>query len=106
MTHDLPRQVFLRAATVIALGRDSAGSPMFDRHLVILDRFLPMIPDHPEDPLYSLRGTVADLVAARLNMALADWSTLRWRLALALRDVMVIATSQAVERYDAKMGVA
>ena len=44
-------------------------------------------------------------MAGRLNPALADWTTLRWRLALALRDCMVIATAQAVERYEAKMGV-
>lgn len=105
MRDDLPRQVFLRAASVIALGRDSAGSPLFDRHLVMLDTFLPLIPDHPEDPLYALRGAVADLVAGRLNPALADWTTLRWRLSLALRDCMVIATAQAVERYEAKMRV-
>lgn len=105
MRDDLPRQVFLRAATVIALGRDSAGSAIFDRHLVMLDTFLPLIPDHPDDPLYPLRNAVVDLVAGRLNPALADWTTLRWRLSLVLRDCMVIATAQAVERYESKMGV-
>lgn len=106
MSEAVARQAFLRAATVLALGGDSAGSPMFDRHLVVLDRFLPLIPDHPEDPLFALRGPVANLVAARLNVALADWSTLRWQLAMALRDCMVIATAQAVERYDAMTGAA
>lgn len=106
MTDTLSRQVFVRAATVVALHQANAGSPLFDRHLVVLDRILPMIPDHPDDPLYAVRGAVVDLVDARLNAALADWSTLRWRLVLTLRDCMVIATAQAVERYDAMTGAA
>lgn len=105
-TDRLSRQVFVRAAAVIRLNDLAAGSPEFDRHLAILDRFLPKIPDHPDDPLYVLRGVVVDLVDARLNVALADWTTLRWRLNLALRDCMVVATAQAVERYDAMTGAA
>lgn len=96
------RQVFLRTATVLALGRDSVGSPLFDRHLVQLDRFVALIPDHPDDPLYAVRCAAAALVEGRRHMALADWTTLRWHLSGALRDYMVIAAAQAVERYEAR----
>lgn len=97
---DIVQQAFLRAATVIALGRDDTGSPLFERHLIVLSDMLPMIPDHPDHALYALRTGAIALIEARLQKGMVDWDTLRWRLSLALRDYMVVGTAQSLERLD------
>ena len=103
MTARLTRQAFLRVATVVALSRDFPSGLIFDRHIAHLADLAPRLPDHPEDPLYVLRGCACALVDARCARGPSDWSTLIYNLQHALRECMVIAAAQSLEAVEACM---